>query len=178
MVDLAEIQAAYYMVAATGVLVAAVFYILNLRVQQENMKHTLQTRQAQLFMSSMFDRLSSPEASRAQTILDKCVPKTVEDLAKVFDDPDKFTAWKTVWWAYEGLGVLVHEGLVDIRLVARYIGGTYKALWEMWGPVFVQARAAWKEPRIGAECEYLYDELMEFGSKNPEYHILESMITR
>jgi len=36
MVDLAEIQAAYYMVAATGFLVAAVFYILNLRISQRN----------------------------------------------------------------------------------------------------------------------------------------------
>ena len=36
MVDLAEIQAAYYMVAATGVLEAAVFYILNLRISQRN----------------------------------------------------------------------------------------------------------------------------------------------
>ena len=35
MVDLAEIQAAYYMVAATGVLVAAIYYIINLR---HNMK--------------------------------------------------------------------------------------------------------------------------------------------
>ena len=44
MVDLAEIQAAYYMVAATGVLVAAVYYILNIRTTQRNMKQTLETR--------------------------------------------------------------------------------------------------------------------------------------
>ena len=31
MVDLAEIQMAYYMVAATGVLIAAIYYIINLR---------------------------------------------------------------------------------------------------------------------------------------------------
>ena len=43
MVELAEIQAAYYMVAATGVLVAAIYYVFNMRA-------TLQTRQAQLFM--------------------------------------------------------------------------------------------------------------------------------
>jgi hypothetical protein len=42
MVELAEIQTAYYMVAATGVLIAAIYYIFNMRA-------TLQTRQAQLF---------------------------------------------------------------------------------------------------------------------------------
>jgi hypothetical protein len=38
LVDLAEIQAAYYMVAATGVLVAAVYYVMTLRTTQRNMK--------------------------------------------------------------------------------------------------------------------------------------------
>ena len=36
MVDLAEIQAAYYMVAATGVLVAAIYYVYNMRISQKN----------------------------------------------------------------------------------------------------------------------------------------------
>jgi len=45
MVDLVEIQAAYYMVAATGVLVAAGYYVLNMRTQTR-------TREAQLFMQS------------------------------------------------------------------------------------------------------------------------------
>ena len=34
MVTLEEIQAVYYMVAATGVLVAAAFYIVNIRTNQ------------------------------------------------------------------------------------------------------------------------------------------------
>jgi len=46
MVDLAEIQAAYYMVAATGVLVAAIYYVVTLRTTQRNMKANLETRQA------------------------------------------------------------------------------------------------------------------------------------
>jgi len=44
MVSFEEIQAAYYMVAATGVLVAAVYYILNMRVAQKTSKQTLDTR--------------------------------------------------------------------------------------------------------------------------------------
>ena len=41
MVELAEIQAAYYIVAATGVLVAATYYILNLRETNKNRRITL-----------------------------------------------------------------------------------------------------------------------------------------
>ena len=53
MVDLAEIQAAYYMVAATGVLVAAGYYILNMRASQRNMQLTLEARQTQIFLQLM-----------------------------------------------------------------------------------------------------------------------------
>ena len=63
--------------------------------------------------------------------------------------------------------------MVDIRLVSRYIGGTYKAEWEKWAPVYKLARVEWKDPTIGLESEYLYDKLMEFARLNPEYHILE-----
>jgi len=61
MVDLAEIQAAYYMVAATGVLVAAVYYVMTLRTTQRNMKANLETRQAQ-FMSQISEDLTSLES--------------------------------------------------------------------------------------------------------------------
>jgi hypothetical protein len=57
MVDLSEIQAAYYMVAATGVLVAAIYYVMNMRASrktqelaQKTQEQTLETRQAQLFI--------------------------------------------------------------------------------------------------------------------------------
>ena len=51
MVDLAEIQAIYYMVAATGVLVAAVFYILNMRETTRNRRLTLTNNLMQNFTS-------------------------------------------------------------------------------------------------------------------------------
>jgi hypothetical protein len=53
MVELADIQAAYYMVAATGVLVAAACYILAMRA-------TLETRRIGLIENKGF-RLSSEE---------------------------------------------------------------------------------------------------------------------
>jgi len=181
MVDLAEIQVAYYIVAATGVIgalltavVGVKSYINSNKRTQETRDRELETRQAQLFMSSMFDRLSSPEASKAESLLVPLRPKTVEDLQQIFDNQELYTAWQTVWWAYEGLGVLVHEGLVDIRLVARYMGGTYKAEWEKWGPVYQLFRVAINSPRMCIECEYLYDKLIEFGRLNPEYHIIDS----
>ncbi len=63
MVDLSEIQAAYYMVAATGVLVAAVFYIMNLREQRRNARLTLETRKIGL-IDSLQKQLISEDGMR------------------------------------------------------------------------------------------------------------------
>jgi hypothetical protein len=177
MVDLALLQSISYIAGALGVCVAAIFYVLNLKISQRNQQLTLETRQAQLFMSSMFERISSPEFRTADKILGGYKPRTAEDMRKIFDDPEAYAAWDTVWWVYEGLGVLVHEGLVDIRLVARYIGGTYKSIWERWGPAIKAARLGWNHPRMGVESEYLYDRLIEFGEKNPGYHVVDSGYT-
>ncbi|MCX6653762.1 MAG: hypothetical protein NTY03_01440 [Candidatus Bathyarchaeota archaeon] len=177
MVDLSLLQSISYITGAFGVSIAAIFYILNLRISQRNQQLTLETRQAQLFMSSMFERISSPEFRTADKILGEYKPRTAEDMRKIFDDPEAYAAWDTVWWVYEGLGVLVHEGLVDIRLVARYIGGTYKSIWERWGPAIKAARLGWNHPRMGVESEYLYDRLIEFGEKNLGYHVIDSGYT-
>ena len=44
--DIVEIQAIYYMVAATVVLIAAAFYVVNLREQRKNMKTNLEIGRA------------------------------------------------------------------------------------------------------------------------------------
>jgi hypothetical protein len=56
LVDLAEVQAAYYMVAATGVLVAAVYYIITLRSNNK-------TRRAQMFMQ-IYDHFNDENFSK------------------------------------------------------------------------------------------------------------------
>ena len=56
MVTMEEIQAAYYMVAATGVLVAAGYYVLN-------MKATLETRRIGV-IENMMNNMTSYEGNR------------------------------------------------------------------------------------------------------------------
>ena len=45
MVSFEEIQTAYYMIAATGVLLAAIYYVYKISINQRTMKKTLETRQ-------------------------------------------------------------------------------------------------------------------------------------
>jgi hypothetical protein len=48
MVDLALIETVSYIVGALGVFIAAVFYVLNLRISQRNQKLTLDLRKGDL----------------------------------------------------------------------------------------------------------------------------------
>jgi hypothetical protein len=51
LVTIEEIQAVYYMVAATGVLVAATYYVLNLRVSQRNQELKLKALDGNVLQS-------------------------------------------------------------------------------------------------------------------------------
>jgi hypothetical protein len=63
MVDLALLQSVSYIAGAFGVCIAAIFYVLNLRISQRNMKQTLETRKLQ-FVTNIASQLNSEEGHR------------------------------------------------------------------------------------------------------------------
>ncbi len=163
MVELAEIQAAYYMVAATGVLVAAIYYILN-------MKATLQTRQAQLFMG-MYQGYYSKDLMEAEYNMGKWVLKDADDTMKMLKELDGYRAWNTMITYSEGIGVLVREGLIDIGLVSKLMSGGIISFWEKNGASFIDFREKFNWPRAAIEVEYLYNRVIEYGKEHPELKI-------
>ena len=182
MVDLAEIQAVYYMVAATGVLVAAVYYILNLRVSQRNQEltlkaleqsakaqqQTLETRQAQIFLN-VNDRIQSQEFLSAWTKVIRTPWATWEEYSRLYHDDKEFRdAEQLVQGIYESLGVLVREGLLPIRMVALLMCGMTRLYWEKHIPVIDEGRRVTGSRRLYSENEYLYGELMSYVREHPE----------
>ena len=111
MVDLAEIQAAYYMVATTGVIIAAIFYILNMRA-------TLQTRQAQLFMP-IYSKVTEKDFMKDNwEILDEWKWIDLDDFEKKYlDDRDNRAKFMACSDYFDGVGVLVKRKLIDPELV-------------------------------------------------------------
>ena len=129
MVDLAQIQAAYYMVAATGVL-AAIYYIFN-------MKATLQTRQAQLFMQ-IYSKFDDREFTRNQLQIQFDQYKDYDEWLQRYGSENKmeaYSAWILVARFFHGVGVLVDKGLVSGRLVYDLMGDPVIDAWEKMGPV-------------------------------------------
>jgi len=89
MVDVVLLQSASYVAAAIGVCVAAFYYVMTLRSQQRNMKATLQTREAQLFMM-LYNKTSSEEFTKHLLNIDSMEWSSYDDFkAKVIGDPEK-----------------------------------------------------------------------------------------
>jgi hypothetical protein len=168
MVSIEEIQAAYYMMAATGVLVAAAYYILNMRVMQRNSKQTLDTRQAQLFMQ-IYSRWSDEDFSEKWL---NSYQERYSDFSEfkknVIDKPDRMKAMFMFARFFEGLGVLVEAGLLDIRLIALTMCTDTRIIWEQLGPIMGEWRKYAKAPRLFDKTEYLYNELMRYVASHPE----------
>lgn len=70
---------------------------------------------------------------------------------------------------YGGLGVLVKEGYVSIRLVALLMTGTTRMLWERLYKSWVkEGREKMSYRRFRSEAEYLYNELMTYVGEHLE----------
>jgi len=156
------------LVTAASVTVAAVYYIFTLRAQQRNVKATLQTREAQLFMT-LFNKLSSEEFSKHFLNIDSTEWSSYEDFkAKVINDPEKAVSLQMIAAAWEGIGVLVRENLVDIKLIALYCAGVTRKLWEKLRPVVEVYRKETDFSRYMSEFEYVYGRLMDYMAAHPE----------
>jgi hypothetical protein len=170
MVDLALLQTVSYIAGAIGVCVAAIYYILNLRVQQTNMKNTLETRQAQLFMNLYQHTYSADFGESMAVVLNKGV-KDYADYVAMMEDPQRVKPY-VVWGMWlEGQGVLVREGLISVRMVSELVGGMILMWWNVYSPYILRYRQEGHNPRHFIEGEYLCKRVAEYCIEHPELEI-------
>jgi len=174
MVDLATLQAVSYIMGSIGVFVAAIYYVFNMRatlhVRQEanrTQRQQLETRQAQMFMS-IYTQITTKEFALAYQKVMNGHWRNYDEYRELYKDPEMYNAGMIVGTYYEGVGVLVREGLLDIRWIALLICGGTRMFWEKIEPVIDEGRRAMGYPRWMSETEYLYDELMRYLEKHPE----------
>jgi hypothetical protein len=84
------------------------------------------------------------------------------------NNPETFYDWWLYTSYYEGIGVLVRENYVDIRLVALLNGGDVLSGWEKFADITTEYRVKYNWPRWSVEWEYLYNAMKEFSQQNPE----------
>ena len=159
--------------AGLSIAASIVYYASVLRNANKTQQLALETRQAQLFWN-IYDKIESREHTE---MLNKILSRTFDTPQELHEkygresNPVAYYDWMYFSDLYEGLGVLVREGFVDIRFIALLMSGGVKRYWEKYGPVFQDFRDSWGWPRVAVEVEYLYNQIMEYASKHPELEI-------
>ena len=166
-----------------GILVGIIYYITIMRSSQKTRELTLEsqelarkaqeqaleTRQAQMFMQIYNQSHNDPSFIDAMMIVNEIEINTYEEFQKARMDENVKRAFSRVGMFYEGLGVLVKEGYVSIRLVALLITGMTRQWWErIYQSWIEEGREKSKFRRWMSEAEYLYNELMKYIEEHPE----------
>ena len=156
MVDLGEIQTAYYMVAATGVLVAAAYYMMNMRYTQRNMKQTLDTRQA-TFENNEWQKCMSLEWCNNYLDLMGMQWTDLDDFKRKYDssvNPQNFAKRSYLFFGLCSVGSQVRQGLLDTDSFDDMWAMAVLRSWYKFKPI-IEAYRGWQWPK-GAYRDFEY----------------------
>jgi hypothetical protein len=162
MMDILESILDLLPIPTIGILIALIYYIIAIRTQNK-------TRQAQLYMQFLNPILSG-EKSKAWHELQSWEWDDYDDfMQNYWSKEEKRETWSSLSGYFEGLGVYVRESLVPIRLVALTMTGMLTRYWNKFGPIIKEYRIREDTPRNLSETEYLYNELMKYLERHPEF---------
>ena len=146
--------------------IGVAYHIMTLNNSRKNQQLQLETREAQLMMQLW----SSWMNYRNQQVFWVGIEyEDFDDFWERYGSDDVF--WKEhseiMAW-YENVGVLVKEGLLDIRLIALMYAGATRMFWEKLEPLMDGLKEKWKYPRLWSETEYLCKTLIKYMEEHPE----------
>jgi hypothetical protein len=144
-------------IVAASVVIGLIFTMMELR-------HLARTRRTDVIMR-VYDRFGSKEMVEAMNNVGKLRGTKPE-----YPPKEGTTGVIQVAIVFEGLGVLLEQGLIDVKLVNSLFGPTLDALWEPMQPLIEWMRAALKQPFFFSHFEYLHNKLNEYRKANPGAH--------
>ena len=153
--------------------VGVFYHIMTLRNTRRNQELQLESRQAQMFMQVFQEDIIHRGPHGLMDLLDWEFSDADDFDAKYGREvnPEAYKSY-SYWTNYmEGMGVMVREGYINIRLIALLSSGAVKSLWRKFQPLIYEERERHNWPRWGVEFEYLYDALMDYAEKHPELQI-------
>ena len=181
MVDLVVLQSISYIAGATGVAIAAIFYVLNLRISQKNQEinqknqelmlkaqqQTLETRQFQLLMQ-LSEFINTKEGMRNYLEFISMEWKDYDDFEKKYGsnvNPDNYALRESLAGWFNKAGLLLRHGMIDRVLLYDFLGIAAIGLWNKYGEIIRTSRELWAMPELWRDWEYLYGELVKIGAE-------------
>ena len=158
-----------------GIIVAIIYYTLTLRNATKTQQLQLETRQAALFMD-LYKTYQSLEFVKTRRELITLEWTDFDDFWEKYggdSDSDVWIKWQSQAAFYNGVGVLVKKGLIDISLVDELFSNVLHRMWNHMGPVIIEWRDTRKYTEIRTHelfhgFDYLYNAHLEYIKENPE----------
>ncbi len=142
-----DIQTISIVVASASVVVAAIYYVSQIR-------HQIRIRQTDLVIR-LYSQFTSPEFQKTWNDVLKRETKDYSDYEKKYGLADTVT----VGMFFEGIGILLKRKLIDIELVDDMFTSPIKMTWEKMRDNTLEARKVRNQPEIFEWFEYLYNEV-------------------
>jgi len=142
-----DVQTVSIAVASTGVFLAAIYYIIQIR-------HQTKVRQTDLVMR-LYSTFGSKEFQDAWTRIESIEFKNYDEYVKKYGSGD-YVQCATF---FEGIGVLLQNRLIDINLVDALFGVPLKYMYERMKPIIEGNKQQFHNQRVFEYFEYLYNEM-------------------
>ena len=114
----------------------------------------------------LYERFSTGEMVEALNTIGRF--KSEEGVLKGSPPQEVFTAFAKVATILEGLGVLLDQKLIDIKLVDTLFGPTLNYLWGPMEPLIDGVRKSLKEPYFFSHFETLHSALIDYRRTKSE----------
>ncbi len=156
MVDISTVS---IVIASTGVLIAATYYILQIR-------HQNRMRQTDLLMRLHLAFSSKERVEAALKYMNteyKDYDDFVERYGLPFAEGQVQTVFLMMGMFFEGIGILLKRKLVQLDLVTDLFA--VEMLWLKWKPLAEGLRKVTNNPHFGEWFEYVYNEMKKREQK-------------
>ena len=158
-----DVQTITVVIAGISVIVGVMNSILSSRRAEKNDEQTLETRQAQLYMQ-IYNRWNSRDLVNAYVHTRYVYQwRDFEDFMSKYHtltNPEASTNLTMMAYFFEGLGVLVKKGLIDISLIEDLFSQRIIWYWENIAATTVEElRKFTDDPTQYDHIEYLYHEM-------------------
>jgi len=163
LVDLVVLQSLSYVAAAIGVCVAAIYYVMTLRVQLANMREATNSRRA-AFASSMLQYSGSEEWQRTGLEVFNMQWVDFEDFMKKYDsttNPESAAKRSAYLYRYEAVGRQFRAGLISLDDIGALSGYSLVAVWLKFKPIIEGYRETEMPRNAWSDFEYVANAMLK-----------------
>ncbi len=147
-----------------GILVGIYYYIMTLRNQQKNREHSEETRKIQLLLDINKDIEGSGSGVQYNEIMDMKWDSYDDFISKygVENNPDAYRKRRRMWQIMHVTGLLVRDGLIDVRAIVEYTSGGALYMWRKFKDIIEESRRLYDRPEYLIGLEYLAGEVEKY----------------